>query len=103
VLGILTDRDIALRVTAQALAPADVRVGDVMTPNPVTCREEDPLVDAEQLMSDAQVRRLPVVDPQGTMVGYLALAKIARYEDDLRSGHVLRGVSEPGKPSVRTS
>ena len=96
VLGILTDRDIAIRVTAKALDPTQTRVLDVMTPNPVTCAAEDTLVDAEQIMADAQVRRLPVVDRAGNLVGYLAMAKIARNEHDLRTGHLLRGVSEPG-------
>jgi len=100
VLGILTDRDIAVRVTARSLDPAQVNVQDVMTRNPVTCAPEDALVDVEQDMADAQVRRLPVVDRDGDLIGYLAMAKIARSEHDLRAGHLLRRVSEPGSPKI---
>jgi CBS domain-containing protein len=95
-VGVLTDRDIAVRVTARSLDPAQVKVQEVMTRNPVTCDPEDDLVDVEEVMADAQVRRLPVVDRDGNMIGYLAMAKIARSEHDLRAGHLLRGVSEPG-------
>jgi len=100
VVGILTDRDIALRVTAQTLDPTLVRVGEVMTPDPVTCSPDDVLAEAGREMADAQVRRLPVTDPQGYLVGFLSLAKIARSEPDERAGHLLRGVSEPGKPGL---
>ena len=101
VVGILTDRDIAIRVTAQKRDPTVVTAGDVMTPNPVTCSEDGDLSDAERIMRDEQVRRLPVVDSNGLLVGYLALAKIARSDNALRSGQVLQGVSEPGKAGVR--
>jgi len=100
VVGILTDRDIAIRVAAASLNPALTSVGDVMTRNVITCSEEDDLVDVEQVMADEQIRRLPVVDRNRKLVVYLALARIARSEPDLRSGHVLRGVSEPGKPKA---
>jgi len=100
VVGVVTDRDIAIRMAAFSLAPDDTKVGDIMTKEIVTCSEDDDLVDAEQLMCDEQIRRLPVVDRQGRLVGYLALARIARSEQDLRSGHVLRGVSEAGRPKA---
>jgi CBS domain-containing protein/HSP20 family molecular chaperone IbpA len=95
VVGILTDRDIATRVTAEARDPVNTRVEEVMTRNVVTCFEDDELVDVEQLMSDQQIRRVPVVDRNRKLVGYLTMARIARSEDDLRSGHVLRGISQP--------
>jgi CBS domain-containing protein len=65
VLGILTDRDIAIRVTAKALDPTRTKAQDVMTPDPITCGADDSLIHAERLMADAQVRRLPVVDAKG--------------------------------------
>jgi len=101
VVGILTDRDIALRVTARTLDPTLVRVGEVMTPDPVSCSPDDALEEAEREMADAQVRRLPVVDATGTLVGFLSLARIARSEPEGRAGHLLRGVSEPGRPDLR--
>jgi len=95
VVGILTDRDIASRVTAEARDPVETRVGDIMTRNVVTCTEDDILADVEQQMSTEQIRRVPVVDRNRKLVGYLTLAKIARFDHDLRSGHVLRGISDP--------
>jgi CBS domain-containing protein len=100
VVGILTDRDIAVRVTAPTLDPTLVRVGDVMTPDPVTCSPDDALAEAEREMADAQVRRLPVVDPQGYLVGFLSMARIARSEAEGRAGQLLRGVSQPGTPAL---
>jgi len=93
-VGILTDRDIALRVTSRALDPMRITVGEVMTPRPLTCRPEDTLGRAEEIMGRAQVRRLPVVDREGSLVGYLALAKIARHDGERRVGRLLREVSE---------
>jgi CBS domain-containing protein len=71
-----------------------------MTLDPVTCSADDALVEAEREMADAQVRRLPVVDPQGYLVGFLSLAQIARSEPESRAGQLLRGVSEPGTPGL---
>jgi CBS domain-containing protein/HSP20 family molecular chaperone IbpA len=101
VVGILTDRDVAVRVVARGLDPAGVRVKEIMTRDPLSCSPDDALADAEQIMADAQIRRLPVVDGDGKLVGYLSTAKIARSEQDARAGRLLRGVSEPGKPVLR--
>jgi len=100
VVGVLTDRDLALRVTARDLDPALVKVRDVMTPDPVACTPELPLADAERAMADLQVRRLPVVDREGMLVGYLSMAQISRAEGDRRAGHLIRDVSRPGKPRM---
>lgn len=102
VVGILTDRDVAVRVVARGLDSAGVRVKEIMTRDPLFCSPEDALADAEQMMADAQIRRLPVVGGDGKLVGYLSTAKIARCELDARAGRLLRGVSEPGKqPAIR--
>jgi len=96
VVGILTDRDIAIRATAAGLDPLRTPIAEIMTRNVVTCREDDPLVDVEQVMHDRQIRRVPVLDRVGSLAGYLTLARIARSESDLRSGHVLRGITREG-------
>jgi CBS domain-containing protein/HSP20 family molecular chaperone IbpA len=95
VVGILTDRDIAVRVTAMGLDPVETRVDDAMSRDVVWCHEDDDLLDIEQIMHDRQIRRLPVVGRGNRLVGYLTMARIARSESDLRSGHVLRGISQP--------
>jgi CBS domain-containing protein len=97
VVGILTDRDIAIRATAAGLDPIHTPVAEIMTRNVVTCREDDRLADVEQLMHDRQIRRVPVVDRVGSLVGYMTLARIARHESERRSGHVLRGISQKGE------
>jgi CBS domain-containing protein len=97
VVGIITDRDIAIRATAGGLDPVRTPIGEIMTRNVVTCREDDRLVDIEKLMHDRRIRRVPVVDRLGSLVGYLTMANVARSEPALRSGHVLRGISQPGK------
>lgn len=99
VVGILTDRDIAVRVTAKGLDPVATRVGDAMTRDVVVCREDDDLLDVEQTMHDRQIRRVPVVGRGDRLIGYLTMAQVARSESDLRSGHVLRGISQPAPPS----
>jgi CBS domain-containing protein len=101
VVGILTDRDVAVRVVARGLDPAGVKVKEIMTRDPLACSPDDALADAEQMMADAQIRRLPVVGADGKLVGYLSTAKIARFDLSARAGRLLRGVSEPGKPVLR--
>ena len=71
-LGIVTDRDLALRVVGAGLDPNRVPVGDVMTRNPVTIQEEDSPDEALGLMRLHSTRRLPVVDQRGTMIGIVS-------------------------------
>ncbi len=75
-IGVLTDRDIVITVVARALEPGSVRVADIMTTRPVTVGEDTPLQDALQLMREARVRRLPVLDAQGALAGVLSLDDI---------------------------
>jgi CBS domain-containing protein len=98
VVGILTDRDLALRATAEGRDPDLAKVGDVMTREIISCRPEDSLEQAEQLMHDWQLRRLPVVDDKGELLGLLTLARVARAETAERAGHVIKGVSQPSQP-----
>ena len=97
VVGIVTDRDIAMRVTAAGLDPVRTPISEIMTRSVVTCREDDRLIDVEKVMHDRQIRRVPVLDRVGSLVGYLTMARIARNESELRAGHVLRGISQKGE------
>jgi len=72
-IGLVTDRDLALRVLAAGRDPATTPVGDVMTPDPRVVSEETRIEDALSLMRSGSVRRLPVVDRQGKLVGILSL------------------------------
>lgn len=68
-VGIVTDRDLALRVDARGRSPSALTAADVMTEDPVTVREDAPLLDVTRTMREHSVRRLPVVSSDGTLVG----------------------------------
>ena len=101
--GIVTDRDITIRATAQGKDPEETRVSEVMSEGAITVDENAPLAEAERIMHDQQLRRLPVVDAEGKLVGYLSQAKIARTEDPQLSGRLLKGISESEKPAPLVS
>jgi CBS domain-containing protein len=95
-VGTLTDRDITVRVTAEGRDPRATLVRDAMTRDLVTVRPQQDILDAEQLMYDHQVRRLPVTEADGRLAGYVTLATIARREGDEKVvGRVLQGISRP--------
>jgi CBS domain-containing protein len=89
VRGIVTDRDIAVRVVAQDRNPADTTVGEVCSPDPITVTPEDDLEHAVGLMRQHAVRRIPVVD-DGRPVGVLSLGDLAIERD---SDDVLEDIS----------
>jgi CBS domain-containing protein len=60
--------------------------------------EDAPLEEAERIMHDRQIRRLPVIGAEGARVGYLSQAKVARVESPSRAGKVLQGISRPEPP-----
>ena len=94
-VGMLTDRDIAVRGVAEGLGP-DTPVRDVMTSDLVYCYDDDDVENAAIKMSDAQVRRLPVLSRDGQkLVGILSLGDISRSDDDAAQV-ALDGVTEPG-------
>lgn len=70
--GVLTDRDIVVEFVAQELSPQDVAVGDAMTGELVSVEESTGLFETIELMRDKAVRRLPVVDANGALVGLVA-------------------------------
>ncbi len=74
--GMITDRDIAVSVVAEGLDPAEVPVADVMRSNPAVIRGDKGLLDAVKLLAAKGVRRLPVVDNRGYVVGIIALDDI---------------------------
>ncbi len=78
VCGMITDRDICMAAYLRGTPLADMQVCDVMARDVFVCRPGDPLGAAERIMSQCQVRRLPVVDPEGHVVGILSLNDLAR-------------------------
>jgi CBS domain-containing protein len=96
-IGMITDRDIAIRAVAAGLPP-ETKVSEIMSSQIYYCHEEDELSDAARQMAELQVRRLPVIDKDKRLVGILALGDIAQ-SDQLETspvGVAITGVSEPG-------
>jgi CBS domain-containing protein len=100
-IGIVTDRDLALRVIGARRDPRETQVGDVMTPNPVTCRTTDELDVAMDAMAQHQVRRLPTVDGNGQLVGIISQADLAtRLRDPHKAADVIQDISQPNSVIV---
>jgi len=96
-VGIVTDRDVVVRVVAEGRTVENAIVGDAMTNNPVTCREEDDVSQAVARMAERKVRRILVVDGAGTLRGIIAQADIAtRVHRDETTGELVEAISEPG-------
>lgn len=77
IIGILTDRDIALRVVATARDPRTIDVEEVMSRGIVCCHADDDIEDVEQCMRSHRVRRVPVVDALGRVIGIISQADLA--------------------------
>jgi len=95
-VGVVTDRDITIRATAEGRDPRITPVEEVMTREVVACREDDDVRTAAKLMQDAQLRRLLVVDPLGRLVGIVSLGDLVlQTGDEKLAGETLEKVSEP--------
>ncbi len=96
VLGVLTDRDIVLRVVAEGRDPNEVvGVGELMTDELVACSPDDDELRVEELMKEHKVRRVLVVDDHGAVVGVVAMADLARKADETRLGDTEKAITEP--------
>ena len=93
-VGMLTDRDIAIRAVAEGVDAQTINVGDVASREPVTIEPEQDLDEALALMARHQVRRLPVVEA-GQLVGILAQADVAIEAKGKKAGEVLEQISKP--------
>jgi len=94
-IGMITDRDIAVRGVAKGYGP-DTPVRELMTDDVICVRDTDDLEDVASKMSEAQVRRLPVIDEQERLCGIVSLGDLSREADDDCAAEALEGVSEPG-------
>ena len=96
-IGIVTDRDLVVKVLAEGNAIDRATVRDAMTTNPISCRESDEVEKAVRLMSERQVRRMPIVDESGRLTGIIAQADVAtRINKDHTTGELVEAISEPG-------
>ena len=92
--GVITDRDIAIGVVAGGKDPTSTKVTQIASKNLVTVDPQQDLDEALRLMAEHQVRRLPVVEEDGRLVGILAQADVARHSDDARTGEVVEKISK---------
>ena len=99
-VGMLTDRDITIRATAQGRDPNTTKVREAMTSEVVYCFTDQEVQIAAQMMEMRQIRRVPVLNRNKQLVGIVSLGDIAvETQDQELAGKTLEGVSEPGKPN----
>ena len=96
-IGMITDRDIAVRGVAHGHGP-DTPVRDIMTSGIICVRIDDDVEEVARKMSDAQVRRLPVIDDQERLCGIVSLGDLSREADGETAHQALDGVSASGGP-----
>jgi CBS domain-containing protein len=98
-IGMLTDRDIAIRAIADGKDPLQCSVGDVMTGDVIYCFDDEDVEQAAKLMEERQIRRLVVMDHDKHAVGIVSLGDLAtRQRDERLSGEALERISEPSGP-----
>jgi len=104
-VGVVTDRDLCLRVVAPGKYPAHIWVSDCMTANPTVCHPDDPVEIALQLMADKRVRRLPVTDENLSLQGMLSVSDFVRCDwlDTATIYHVLKEISHRSRVPTRVS
>lgn len=100
--GMLTDRDIAVRLVAEGKDPSGTRVEEVMTSQVFTCSPQDDVRKVELEMERNKVRRIIVVDQQNRAAGIVSLGDIAVHLGKQEGGEVLEKVSEPVHSRMRT-
>ncbi|AOO81573.1 CBS domain-containing protein [Bosea vaviloviae] len=100
-VGMITDRDIAIRGVAEGKGP-DAKVRDVMTVDVKYCFEDQDLDEVTRNMGDIQVRRLPVVDRSKRLVGIVSLGDVAIVDGNGKAGEALSGISRPGGKHSQT-
>ena len=92
-VGTVTDRDIVTRVVAEGKTPESVTVGEIASRELVTIDPQQDLDDALRLMARHQVRRLPVVEEDGKLVGIVAQKDVAMHASEAQTGEVVEDIS----------
>jgi CBS domain-containing protein len=98
--GMLSDRDITVRATADGRDPTKTKVGEIMSTEIAYCLEDQEIEEAASLMEARQIRRLPILDGEKRLVGIISLGDIAVHAGarDL-AGETLQEISTPAKPN----
>ena len=96
-VGIVTDRDIAIRAVADGRDLGSVTVSDVMSKSATTAKATDSVDDVMKVMGREQVRRIPIVDDRDQLVGIVSQADVVlKAKSDSKSAHTVEKISEPG-------
>jgi len=98
VVGMITDRDIAVRAVADARHPATTMVREIMTPGTINVFDDQDVAEAVRTMEDNQIRRAPVLNRDNRLVGIVSLGDIAVDASEQLSGEILKRVSQPAEP-----
>lgn len=93
-IGMVTDRDIALRVVGEGRDPAKTTAEEIMTKGIVYCRTTETVEDAIHLMDQKKIRRLPVIDENKRLVGMLSLGDVSHAVSRELSGELLHAVAD---------
>ena len=101
-VGMITDRDIAVRGVAKGLKP-DAKVREVMSKDVMYCFADEDVEDVALNMAEQKVRRLPVLDREKRLVGIVSLGDIALADGPEAAGEAIRGISEPGGMHSQTA
>jgi len=96
-VGVVTDRDITVRIVAEGHDTMTATAKDAMSQPAKSVRDDSSLKDATALMESAKIRRVPVVDAGGKLAGIVSLADVALAGKDNQAAEVVKQVSEPGK------
>lgn len=95
-VGIVTDRDLTMKVVAAGIDPRATTVSEMMTRPVVTCSPDDDYQTALELMERHQLKRIPAIDASGRVVGMISLADVAlRIPDEMKTAEVVRSVAQP--------
>jgi len=94
-VGMITDRDIAIRAVGEGRSP-DTSIRDVMSKEVLYCYEDEDLDDVAGKMADVKVRRLPVLDRDKRLVGIVSLGDLALHDDSKTTGRTVANISKPG-------
>jgi CBS domain-containing protein len=98
-VGMVTDRDIAIRAVAKGKSPSKCKVRDIMSTDIKYVYEDESIEDAARNMSQLQVRRLPVLNRDKRLVGIVSLGDVAA-QDHGNAGNALKNISESGAPAA---
>jgi len=100
-LGVITDRDIAIKIVADGLDPKKTAIDKHITLNPVTCRDGENVEKCEKAMQEHQIRRILIVDNENKVIGIVAQADLALKEKPEKVASTVSEISKPESASTK--